>query len=414
MAVSLSLPGYKGPVPKSYCCETERLVAPEETLLRARPFLPQMGITRIANVTGLDRIGIPVVMVCRPNSRALAVSQGKGLTLAAAKASGLMESIETYHAERINLPLKLGSYEELRHSHRLADVNRLSRPRDSIFHPELPLLWIQGYDLLQKEPVLVPFEMVHANFTTPRPSGAGCFSQTSNGLASGNHLLEAISHGICEVVERDATTLFSLRGREAQLRLRLDLATVDDRDCREVLDKLERAGMTVAVWDTTSDVGIPSFMCLFADLACAALGRVEDYLGYGCHPTRRIALLRALTEAVQMRLTIISGSRDDLDPVHYRGEAEHGRSLEWLDAAGPLRRYQDVLEKSSDTFDEEISWELARLQAVGIESVVVVDLTRPEFGLPVTRVIIPGLELAFMDMKYFALGQRARQLRGRA
>jgi len=99
-----------------------------------------MGITRIANVTGLDHIGIPVVQVVRPNSRSLAVCQGKGLTLAAAKASAVMESIEGYHAERIGLPLKLASHEEMRAGHVLADVTELNRPRPSAFHPHLPLL----------------------------------------------------------------------------------------------------------------------------------------------------------------------------------------------------------------------------------------------------------------------------------
>src|SRR5207244_5110666 len=96
---------------------THRTIVPEETLRKVRPLMPVMGITRIANVTGLDCIGIPVVMVCRPNSRALAVAQGKGLDLDAAKASGLMESVEAYHAERITLPLKLASQEELRYTH---------------------------------------------------------------------------------------------------------------------------------------------------------------------------------------------------------------------------------------------------------------------------------------------------------
>src|SRR5262245_21673480 len=105
------LPGHHGPVPKTYRVGTDRLIDPAQTLARVRPYLTQMGITRIANVTGLDYIGVPVVMVYRPNSRALAVSQGKGLTLAAAKASGLMESVESYHAERIALPLKLASYD---------------------------------------------------------------------------------------------------------------------------------------------------------------------------------------------------------------------------------------------------------------------------------------------------------------
>lgn len=87
-----------------------RLVSAEETLARVKPLFPLFGITRVANVTGLDTIGIPVVMVNRPNSRGLAVSQGKGVTLAAAKASAVMESIESWHAERAShLSLRIGS-----------------------------------------------------------------------------------------------------------------------------------------------------------------------------------------------------------------------------------------------------------------------------------------------------------------
>src|ERR1700742_693684 len=94
---------------KQYLAGTHRQVDPAHTLARVQPLLATMGITRVANVTGLDTIGIPVVMVCRPNARSLSVSQGKGLTLDAAKASGLMESIELYHAETITLPLKLAT-----------------------------------------------------------------------------------------------------------------------------------------------------------------------------------------------------------------------------------------------------------------------------------------------------------------
>jgi ribosomal protein S12 methylthiotransferase accessory factor len=88
------LPGLQGPTRKAFKAGTHRHVGPEQTLARVRPFLGRMGITRVANVTGLARIGIPVVQAVRPNSRSLSVSQGKGLTLAAAKASALMEAGE--------------------------------------------------------------------------------------------------------------------------------------------------------------------------------------------------------------------------------------------------------------------------------------------------------------------------------
>src|ERR687891_2259925 len=108
---------------KAYRRGTHRTIAPATTLARVQPYLAALGITRIANVTGLDRIGVPVVMVCRPNSRSLAVSQGKGVTLDAAKASGLMEAIELYHAEHALLDLKLATYHELANTHVVVDVN---------------------------------------------------------------------------------------------------------------------------------------------------------------------------------------------------------------------------------------------------------------------------------------------------
>ncbi len=354
-----------------------------------------MGITRVANVTGLDTIGIPVVMVCRPNSRSLAVAQGKGLTLAAAKASGLMESIESYHAERVTHPLKLASYEELRYTHRVVDPPALPRVVENRFHPNLRLLWIEGRDLLNDETVWLPYEMVHTDYTLPLPPGSGCFVATSNGLASGNHLLEAISHGISEVVERDATSLWRCLDERSQLETRLDLDSVDDPDCRDVLERYERASITVGVWETTTDIGLPSFVCAVVECTEDPLRVLYTSYGMGCHPTRDIALLRALTEAAQTRLTYISGSRDDAFRRSY--ELNRNPDVVRFDRAqllerGPVRSFATVPTSDGDTLDEDVAWQLERLRSVGMPRVVVVNLTKPEFDLPVVRVVIPGLE----------------------
>ena len=126
-----------------------------------------MGITRIANVTGLDRIGIPVVTVVRPNARSAAVSQGKGLTLAAAKASGVMEAAELWHAEHIMKPLKLASLEEMRRVHRVAEPDQLPGVAGGDFEPNLSLLWIEGRDLVSGGSIWVTFELVSVNYTIP-------------------------------------------------------------------------------------------------------------------------------------------------------------------------------------------------------------------------------------------------------
>jgi YcaO-like protein with predicted kinase domain len=414
--MSLALSGMRAGIPKTYRAGTHRWITPEETLARVHPFLSRMGITRVANITGLDRIGLPVVQVSRPNSRSLAGSQGKGLSLAAAKASGVMESVEAYHAENITLPVKYARHTDLSRDHCVVDATTLNRPKNSNYHSEIPLLWIEGIDLLRDEAVWVPFEMVDANFTYPRPAGVGCFAATSNGLASGNHLLEAISHGISEVVERDATTLWGLSGKEAQDLTRLDLQTVHDPACVDVLEKFSRAGIIVGVWETTSDIGVPSFLCKIRDNTGPMTGTV-DLPGYGCHPDRSIALFRALTEAAQTRLTIIAGTRDDLARSRYE---QMGNPLvawqdpRWSEDHG-VRSFSQAPTCDAETVDEDVTWLLDQLRRAGIQRVVVVDLTKPEFALPVVRVVIPGLEMALINPELYFLGHRAQGvLRGRA
>ena len=151
------------PAAKAHRGGTHRVVVPHQTVERLRPLLPAMGITRIANVTGLDYLGIPVVMVARPNARTLAVTQGKGVDLDHAKASGVMEAVETFHGERISLPLKLLSYNEIARRHAVVDPARLPTVPDSLYHPNLPILWIEGFDLVSHSRIWLPYESVHVN-----------------------------------------------------------------------------------------------------------------------------------------------------------------------------------------------------------------------------------------------------------
>jgi len=379
---------------KRYRFGTHRLVSPRETVERVRPLMRRMGITRIANVTHLDCTGIPVVMVVRPNARSVSVSQGKGLDLWAAKASGLMESVESYHAEHITLPLRYGSYAELCQDHCLADVTQLLRCDASLFHNDRPLLWIEAFDLLQDRHTWLPYELVHTDYTLDSTLSPGNFAASSNGVASGNHLLEAISHAICEVVERDATTLWSVMSEAEQQKRRLDLGTVDDPGCCEALEKYARAGIAVGVWETTTDIGLPAFECKIVDRRASWQRNLYAAKGAGCHPARQIALLRALTEAAQSRASYISGSRDDMFRESYeRVSAPESteRNRQWSEEGGQ-RDFHDAPTWEGDTLDEDVAWELKRLRLAGFMSALVVNLTKQEFGLPVVRVVIPGLE----------------------
>jgi YcaO-like protein with predicted kinase domain len=383
-----------------------------ETVARARRHFGPMGITRIANVTGLDCIGIPVAMVCRPNARSLSVSQGKGIDHDAARASGVMEAVELYHAERIASPLRLATWNEVRHSLNVVQVEQLPRLSTSKWHADSSLLWIEGKDLIRDKRSWVPYELVHTNYTLPAPTGSGCFVMSSNGLASGNHVLEAINHGLCEVIERDAVTLFYCKSVAAQEATRVDLDTVTDGACRGLLELYERAGVAVGVWDVTSDVGIAAFLCVIVDRVPSPFRRIGPIHGMGCHLVREVALLRALTEAAQGRLTLIAGSRDDTGRAVYaeaHGEDAVQGGRERVLGAGS-RPFDETPTRLNDTLEADLATILEGLCGAGIEEAVVVDLSKPEFGISVVRVVVPGLE-AYHQIRACLAGRRASAVR---
>jgi YcaO-like protein with predicted kinase domain len=387
---------------KHYKKGTYRIVDAEETVATALRFAGTIGITRVANVTGLDTIGIPVIMVVRPNSRSLSVSQGKSLHLAAAKASGLMESIELFHAENIEIPLRYCAFRELCASANVVDVSGLPRPSTSIFHEDLPLLWIEGFDLLADESIWLPYETVHANFRLPMPPGHESFFASSNGLASGNNLLEAISHGICEVIERDAITLAHVSARPPA---RLDLSTIHDTDCQIAIEKIRTAGLDVSVFDVTSDIGIPTFSCIISDADRLGVVHQNRSGGFGCHLDKDTAVLRALTEAAQSRLTIIAGSRDDMA----RREYQRGMDPGTLASQDARVDYATIPSIATDTLAEDIRLQLGMLKDAGISCVAAVDLSKPNLPFSVVRIVVPGLE-GLHTLPNYLTGPRARRV----
>jgi YcaO-like protein with predicted kinase domain len=400
---------------KGYLEGTHRAVEPARTLERLQPVLPTVGITRVGVITGLDVIGIPVVMVCRPNGRSLSVSQGKGVDLNAAKVSGIMEAIEAWHAENVLLPLRLATYRELRAFARVVDVAQLPRPALSRFHPDLTILWIEGTDVFTAERVWVPYECAHLDFRVSAPQGSGCFLLNGTGLAAGNNLLEAVSHALCEVVERDAFALWDERSADDRASRRVDLTTVDDPGCRRLLDAYEAAGVGVAASDLTTDVGLPVFSVTIVDRLADSVRRLPAAVGGGCHPDRAVALSRALTEAAQSRLTLIAGSRDDAPPAYYRrvrdarAIATHGARLH----RRSNRSFTDVAHVPGDSIDADVTHVLDRLRAVGVSQAILVDLTRPDVLIPVVRMVVPGLEGWVDKVESNMPGERRRALQER-
>jgi len=402
---------------KCFGAGSQRACTPAETLRRVMPHARAMGITRVAVITGLDHIGIPTVSVVRPNSRCLSVTQGKGCDLDAAKASGLMEAVEHYHAERVIRPLLRASLNELADRHPTVDVHRLPGfVRD--FSPHQRILWIEGTALGSDSGWWLPYEMVHLDFSVPLPDSSGFFLMGSSGLASGNTLLEAVCHGIYELIERDAVTLFYARAAEEQWGRRVDPSSVDDPACRRLLERYESAAVSVALWDVTSDVGVACFLCSVLDESPNPFRPIGAASGAGCHLDRGVALSRALNEAAQNRLTRIAGARDDLKAGELEGlqtdEARERSRAQMAQPAFRQRSFSSLPSSSHDTFEADIAFLCQRLEQADLEQVIAVDLSLPSFPVHVVRVVIPGLE-GHSEIPGYKPGARARALtpRGR-
>jgi ribosomal protein S12 methylthiotransferase accessory factor len=134
--------------------------------------------------------------------------------------------------------------------------------------------------------------------------------------------------------------------------------------------------------------------------------------GMGCHADPKIALLRALTEAAQSRLASISGGRDDPAGWDYSQKLEPELlPAQAADLVGEAARdFAAVPAFDGDSLDADVAWELTALRSAGISEVIAVDLTCEEFGIPVFRVIVPGLEGPTTTVPSCRLGQRAMEL----
>ncbi len=376
-----------GRTEKVYRGTSARGVPPERTWARIRPLLEPCGITRVANVTGLDRVGLPVYQAIRPNSRSLSVSQGKGADAMGARVSAAMEAIELFFAERPPCLLRRGTFDELRREALAADPEQL--PRTHAYDVRERMLWARGYDLVSGRPIWVPFDLVHIDLTEP----AGEMLVSSNGLASGNSLAEAVLHGLCEVVERDAEALFNLRSPEARAAALMDLTPPVSPVVDAIVERLISTGITPVAWNLTTDIGLPAIRVFLHDAQSDGLvNPVSAPYGAGCHVDVATALVRALTESAQTRVGWIAGSRDDLSRDHYRrSQANTDYLREFLDAPKPVT-LAGLPQRECESVEEDLSLVLEAVQRVGARHVIVVPLTDASTPVAVARVIVPGLE----------------------
>jgi YcaO-like protein with predicted kinase domain len=150
------------------------------------------------------------------------------------------------------------------------------------------------------------------------------------------------------------------------------------------------AGFATVAWDITSAVAVPAFHCVILDTATPD---GQPGTGSGCHPDKKIALVRSILEAVQVRAVYISGAREDIR----RSEFSLRNIQAFRDAFdGPfgraaVRDFAAIASTTSETVEEDITLVLNGLRHADFQSALAVDLSRPDVGLPVVRILVPGL-----------------------
>ncbi|MEA5037655.1 MAG: YcaO-related McrA-glycine thioamidation protein [Methanocorpusculum sp.] len=389
--------------PKVYTGWTERSCTPDETLRRIEQLVPESGITRVADITDLDRIGIPVYSCIRPTAAdgAISVYNGKGGTPAEARVAGIMEGIERYSAEAIPRDIANLSYSNIRKIETAVDPKDLILPHSS--DPNLEIPWVDGWDITNNESVKLPLcAVIHPNpFSYPT-----LFRTSSNGIASGNTLEEAIFYALTEVIERDAWSLVETT------RITGPKLTDLPQKAAEMLAKFTAAGVDVTLRDITSDIGIPTIAAVSDDIELKDPRLLT--IGMGTHTNSEIAMIRALSEVAQSRATQIHGAREDATLAQFREMMGYDRvkrmNAYWF-KGDEYRSASEIPDNSSGDFKTDIELIVKNLAAVGLDRVIVCDLTDPALRIPVVRVVVPGLECYTIDNE--RRGQRCVEIERR-
>jgi ribosomal protein S12 methylthiotransferase accessory factor len=371
-----------------YRTGTYRSASPESTRERMLPMLDRFSITRVADITHLDEIGIPTMVCYRPDSKTLAMGMGSGIDPAQAWVSAVMESVETWHLEYARLPMAgTGSADAVGLDY---DVRALSLTPNSPVTSRTPLDWVTGRGLLTGSRKLAPAAIIRLDMTTRRSWKDLYFKPSSNGAATGNTLADAILHGMCEVIERACVSqhIAAWTRDPSRPRQHVNPESAANPATVAIVEAVASAGCSFETVRIENSYGLS---CYGAEIWSADMPIRCG--GFGCHVDPEIAFGRAVSEAAQCRLAVVSGARDDIDTYVYRPAPDFERDSRTIDTAitdgNPAPWFDDI--------EDVIAYCAGRLRDVTGWEPFYVDLTEPEIGIPMSVVIAPGVSLCDFD-----------------
>lgn len=358
---------------------TFRSITPAQTWSNVQPLMKQAGITRVADLTHLDSSGIAVHAACRPAATTLVMSQGKGITALLSKVSAVMESLELWFAERPITP-EVNYVSERAMADRIGyTLSGLDVDEASILTVDTPLEWSHAESVVTGRPSFVPTEYLRLDRRAGQAWQPPLFVKSTNGLASGNTVDEAALHGLCEVIERDAIG----RASPNVTARPIDPDLLQNSTVSYLVGDLTLRGNTVGLFDLTSRLGVPCFAATVGGDGFAP----RLFAGFGCHPDSAVAALRAITEAVQNRVTLIAGTRDDLPAWRYD-------QLSSQSAQGVTAKSRTIpgVKRFSGDFHETVVHLARTVQGLTGYEPLLVRLTPTDCPIHVVRVITPGLQ----------------------
>lgn len=365
----------------------------DETQQRLAPVLERVPITRVYDATPLDWLGLPVWAAVTPLAVDLTVHAGKGPTPDAARISAVMEAIERVCAESVaDGRIRRASFAEMRRGRAGAlDPELFDLPFGTAYRPDRPLSWIRGYDLIAERHAWVPLDLV----TTPAREGI-CSGVETNGLAAGNNHTEAALHALHELVERDALAhnrfarLYAEDGQLPAIRVidRATLPPVPANWARRLRDR----GLRVAIQDLSHDLDVPVFRTTIYDSSFPGReDRATTFEGMGADLDPAWAVSRAIAEAVQSHTVMVLGARDSVEDSGRHARLDKRAFLRRLATPSRVDPFPAATADLPSELRARLQILLDRVAAVGLRHCVAVDLTREDLGIPVLRLLVPGL-----------------------
>lgn len=338
------------------------------------------GVTRLADVTGLDRLSLPVWQAVRPAGWSLSVHQGKGATAADARIGALCEAIEAHCAEQAQPDGPLASFAALPERQRAPEISDYCRTRGTAPNPDTPLAWCEAEELATGARCYVPHDLVSLDFRAPK---ATPIERVSGGLGAGPDEQHALATALVELVERDAVGEWQRQDAGAQAMRAMMLGSIPFGWFHDWRERIAAVGADLQLFSLKTMVDVPAYLCILGGAGEFGAG-YRRFMGHAAHASTETALFKALAEAIQSRLTFIAGVRDDFLPSHYRQQEASRRpdgwppdgALPWIDRPAIDRPIPHIVEA------------LARR---GYDRVAVKRLGDGLAGVCVIRAFVPGL-----------------------